>query len=90
MTNKNDSFATEFMGGCLAAIILVFLGPLLYFAGGYLTGLILKWIIGSTVVNGLNILFNTTRFTVDSIPIVCGALGVVGSFFKNTNTSNSK
>lgn len=76
----------EFSIGCLAAIILIFVESLLYFACGYLDGLILKWIIGDTVVNGLNLLFNTTRFTVNTIPITCGALALVGSFFKTTST----
>lgn len=76
----------EFSIGCLTAIILIFFGSLIYFAAGYLDGLILKWIIGGTVVNGLNLLFNTTRFTADTIPLACGTLALVCSFFKNTIT----
>lgn len=77
----------EFSIGCLAAIILIFFESLIYFAAGYLDGLILKWIIGGTVVNGLNLLFNTTRFTADTIPITCGALALMGSFFKSSITT---
>jgi hypothetical protein len=80
--------------GCITAIVLVvvslILGPVLYYFGGWITGNILTWLIGDTVVNGLNYLFNTERFTVDMLPIVCGTLGVIGSFFKSTvSTSNN-
>ena len=77
------------LGGCFLAIIMIFISPLLSFAIGYLVGLILSWCIGNTVANGMNILFDTTRFTPDLLPIVCGALGTVGSFFRTT-TSRTK
>lgn len=85
MRKKNNSLA--FLG--LIAIILIILCPVLYYFFGWITGHILKFFIGDTVVNGLNYLFNTTRFTKDMLPTVCGTLGVIGSFFKNT-TSSSK
>ena len=78
----------EFSIGCLTAIIIVLLVPLLYFACGCLTGLVLKWFVGDAVANGLNLLFNTTRFTSNMLPAVCGALGVVGSFFKTSISKN--
>ena len=80
--------------GCLAAVVcfviaLIF-GPILIFVCGYITGMILRLTVGVALTNGLNVLFNTTRFTPDFLPIVCGGLAVVGSFFRNTNTSSSK
>jgi hypothetical protein len=79
--------------GCLACVIalilMIILGPVLYYFSGWITGHILRWLIGSTVVNGLNYLFNTTRFTADMLPTICGTLGVIGSFFKNTSTTSS-
>lgn len=77
-------------GGCLIAIILIILSPVLGFFGGWICGWLLEFFIGDTVANGLNILLNTTRFTPDVLPIVCGALATVGSFFKSSNTSSSK
>lgn len=75
--------------GCLAiifvAILLVIFGPALYYFCGWVTGHILSWFIGDTIINGLNYLFNTTRFTVDKLPMLCGTLGVIGSFFKSSN-----
>lgn len=77
-------------GGCLTAIVVIILSPVIYFGCGWLDGWLLKFFIGDTVANALNIVFNTTRFTPESLPIVCGALAIVGSFFKNTYSSSSK
>ena len=80
--------------GCLTWIItlilLVILGPVLNYFFGWLIGVILQWLIGDTVVNGMNYLFNTTRFTTDMLPTICGTLGVIGSFFKSVSSGSSK
>lgn len=80
--------------GCLTWLItlalLVIVEPVLYYFFGWLTGVILQWLIGDTVINGMNYLFNTTRFTTDMLPTICGTLGVIGSFFKSTTSSSSK
>lgn len=80
--------------GCLTALIalvlVVFVCPVLYYFAGWLTGVILQWLIGDTVINGMNYLFNTTRFTTDMLPTICGTLGVIGSFFQSTASSSSK
>lgn len=80
--------------GCLTWIItlilLVILGPVLNYFFGWLTGVILQWLIGDTVINGMNYLFNTIRFTTDMLPTICGTLGVIGSFFKSVSSGSSK
>ena len=80
--------------GCFAWVIVIvltlILGPVLYYFGGWITGHILKWFIGDTVVSGMNYLFNTTRFTADMLPTICGTLGVIGSFFKSVSSDSSK
>ena len=68
--------------GCITAILIIIMIPLLYFISGWLTGWILKLIAGGALVNGLNLLFDTTRFTPNMLPLTCAALSVVGSFFK--------
>ena len=68
-------------------IIIVIIEPVLYYFFGWITGYILKFFMGNTIVNGLNYLFNTVRFTPEMLPITCGTLGVIGSFFKNYNSS---
>lgn len=80
--------------GCLGLIVLLVIltvvCPLLYYFGGFITGLILQWLLGDTIVYGLNYVFNTTHFTVDMLPTICGTLGVIGSFFKSASTSSSR
>lgn len=80
--------------GCFAwlvtLILLLIFDPVLYYFCGWLTGLLLQMWIGDTVINGMNYLFNTNRFTVDMLPTICGTLGVIGSFFKSSSTSSSK
>lgn len=66
----------------ITGIVVAIFSPVLVFAFSYFSGWILKVCIGNLVANSLNILFNTTRFTPEVIPMVCGALGTIGSFFK--------
>jgi hypothetical protein len=77
--------------GCLASVLAItcvlIVGPVLYYFCGWLTGVILQWLIGDTVINGMNYLFNTNRFTVDMLPTICGTLGIIGSFFKSRSSS---
>ena len=77
-------------GQLITLILLLIISPVLNYFCGWLTGVILQWLIGDTVVNGMNCLFNTTRFTTDMLPTICGTLGVIGSFFKSTSSSSSK
>ncbi len=81
--------------GCLASVLVLIVSiiicPVLYYFFGWVTGHILKFFIGDIVINGMNYLFNTTRFTTDMLPTMCGTLGVIGSFFKSSmSTSTSK
>lgn len=77
--------------GCLTFVLTLILCaiicPVLYYFCGWLTGVILQWLIGNKVIDGMNYLFNTTRFTVDMLPRICGTLGVIGSFFRNHSSS---
>ena len=77
-------------GWLIILALLVIVEPVLYYFFGWLTGVILQWLIGDTVINGMNYLFNTARFTTDMLPTICGTLGVIGSFFKSTASSSSK
>lgn len=79
--------------GCTTALLtliaMVIISPTLYYFCGWITGHILKWLMGDTVINGMNYVFNTTRFTTNMLPTICGTFGVVGSFFKGRSSSNS-
>ena len=80
--------------GCLSVlvtlIVTIIIAPILCFLCGYISGLILKLTVGGFIVNGLNLILNTTRFTADKLPIICSALAVVGSFFKSSLSTQSK
>ena len=75
--------------GCFGIIIgivfLVIVEPALYYFFGWITGHLLNWLIGDKIVNGMNYVFETTRFTREMLPVTCGTLGVIGSFFKSYN-----
>ena len=73
----------------VSVIILDIFLSVIIFGVGWFGGWILMKIVGGAVVTGLNTLFGTTRFMPDLIPVVCGVLAVVGSYFK-TSVSNNK
>ena len=75
------------LASVLALIVAIIICPVLYYFFGWVTGHILKFFIGNIVINGMNYLFNTTRFTTDMLPTICGTLGVIGSFFKSAKMS---
>ena len=68
----------------VSVIILSIILPVIIFEAGWFGGWILMKIVGVAVINGLNTLFGTTRFTPDIIPVVCGTLAVIGSYFRTT------
>lgn len=77
------------IGGAIA--LLVF-SPVLTFLFAYLGGMLLNWIVGAKLVNGLNLMFDTTRFTRELIPLTCATLAIIGRYFKasQSNTNNNK
>lgn len=79
---KNDT--PSLLVSVVLLIIAIIIYPVLYYFGGWITGHILKFFMGETIANGLNYLFSTARFTPDMLPMTCGTLGVIGSFFKTT------
>ncbi|MGM1044745.1 MAG: hypothetical protein ACQEXX_01225 [Bacillota bacterium] len=90
---KNKSIF-EGIGIFVSAIILVaialFLQPVIYVGFGYLGGLVVKWIFGGMIVEGMNGVFGTDRFTPGMIPVVAATLAFIGSYFKSSNTNNNK
>ena len=78
--------------GCFTSILLIIagsiIGPIAYYFCGYICGIILEWLIGNAITNGLNYIFDTTRFAPDMLPIMCGTANVIASFFKTPSTSS--
>lgn len=75
----------------LLAIFTLVISPALSFMLSYIGGCILNFFVGDTLVRGLNLLFNTTRFTKPMIPVVCATVATIGKYFRTTvNMPKSK
>lgn len=79
-----------YIGVIIGIIILCIVEPIIIFGAGWFGGWILSQIVGTAITNGFNILFDTTRFTSELIPITCGALAVVGNYFKTSVTKSKE
>lgn len=80
----------ELGAGCLVVVLLMIFAGTLGFGCGWLGGLFLKWFVGESVADGLNmVLGNITQynFTPDDIPLFSAILTTIGSFFKPTISS---
>lgn len=78
----------------VSGVVVTFIGllvfnPIITFGFAYLGGMILDWIVGDKLVNGLNLIFDTTRFTRDLIPLTCATLATIGRYFKSSQTNNN-
>lgn len=69
---------------------LLVISPVLTFGFAYIGGMILDAFVGDGLVKGLNIMFDTTRFTRDLIPLTCATLATIGKYFKANQTNNNK
>lgn len=82
MYNKNHVTVFEVIWAAIVLILIGLLYPFLGFCKGWIIGWIIKKTFGVTVIQGLGLLgLNITK---DSLPLICGTLGVIGGFFKNT------
>lgn len=70
-------------------IVMLIFAPVLTFVCGYLGGMILDWVVGNKIVAGMNLIFDTTSFSHDLIPLTCGTLAVIGSYFKTSVSAKS-
>ena len=76
--------------GALAMLVgIVIIAPFINFAEGWIVGHLIKWIFGATFVSGLAMLGIHTS-PPESIPVFCGVLAVIGSFFKSTTINRKK
>ena len=79
-------WVTAFVG----MIGLLVFSPVLAFGFAWIGGWILKVCVGTTIADGMNLMFNTTRFTPDFIPLACATLATIGKYFKSTQTNNNE
>ena len=91
---KNSKLETVGIVSIVSGVVVTFIGllvfaPVITFGFAYLGGMILDWIVGENLVNGLNLMFDTTRFTRDLIPLTCATLATIGRYFKSSQTNNN-
>ena len=91
---KNSNLEKVGIVSIVSGVIVTFIGllvfaPVITFGFAYLGGMILDWIVGDKLVNGLNLMFDTTRFTRDLIPLTCATLATIGRYFKSSQTNNN-
>ena len=91
---KNSKLEKVGIVSIVSGVVITFIGllvfaPVITFGFAYLGGMILDWIVGEKLVNGLNLMFDTTRFTRDLIPLTCATLATIGRYFKSSQTNNN-
>ncbi len=89
-TFENIGIITMIIGAVTGIFGLLVFAPVLTFGFAYLGGMILNYFVGNSVVNGLNLLFDTTRFTRELIPLTCAILATVGKYFRSSQTVSNK
>ena len=88
--SKLETVRISIVSGVVVTFIgLLVFAPVITFGFAYLGGMILDWIVGDKLVNGLNLMFDTTRFTRDLIPLTCATLATIGRYFKSSQTNNN-
>lgn len=71
-------------GAIALMVLLVVFAPFINFVLCYFTGWLIKITFGVTLCNGLALI--GINLSPSSLPLLCGTLGVIGSFFKSTTT----
>ena len=92
MNNSKKETVLVYCGAAATVLLLLVFVPVLTFVFAYIGGMLLDWLVGEKLVNGLNLMFDTTRFTRDLIPLTCATLATIGRYFKSSmsNSNNSK
>lgn len=86
---KRDISGWGIFGVIVFIIVVIIIQPALLFWLGYFSGWLAKLIIGTKLVTAINMVFGTA-FTADMLPMIGGALGWIGSFFKSINNVKNK
>ena len=85
---KTKKEATEeFVIGLIAIFVAAIISPFIVFWVSYVGGLLVKWLIGNILVQGLA-LFGFV-LPVEKIPLACATLGFIVSYFRPTAVSTS-
>ena len=79
---RKDISGWAIVGVIAFFIVVIIIQPALLFWLGYFSGWLAKLVIGTKLVTAINTIFGTA-FTADMLPMIGGALGWIGSFFKS-------
>ena len=82
----NDKFA---VAGCLGFLVMLIFGPVIVFGLAYFGGWLLSLFVGELVASGLNLVFDTTRFTPQVVPLACAIFATIGRYFKSSSSTTS-
>ena len=85
---KKDVSGWAIVGVIAFLIVAIIIEPALLFWFGYFGGWLAKLVIGTKLVTAINMVFGTA-FTADMLPMIGGALGWIGSFFKSVRTASN-
>lgn len=87
MGRKNAS-GWAIVGIIVFFVVVIIIQPALLFWLGYFGGWLAKLVIGTKLVTAINMVFGTA-FTADMLPMIGGALGWIGGFFKSIRTTSN-
>ena len=85
--SKKDVSGWALVGVIAFLIVVIIIQPALLFWLGYFSGWLAKLVIGTKLVTAINMVFGTA-FTADMLPMIGGALGWIGGFFKSVRTAS--
>ena len=83
----------KYVLNAISAVLAIFISatlvPFVSFWFAYFGGWICSLVVGNELVEGLNLLFNTTHFTKDMIPLCAATFGWIGGYFKTSRNKVS-
>ena len=82
---RKDISGWAIVGVIAFLVVVIIIEPALLFWFGYFSGWLATLVIGTKLVTALNMVFGTA-FTADMLPMIGGALGWIGSFFRSVRT----
>ena len=85
---RKDVSGWAIVGVIAFLIVVIIIQPALLFWLGYFSGWLAKLVIGTKLVTAINMVFGTA-FTADMLPMIGGALGWIGGFFKLVHTASN-
>ena len=85
---RKDISGWSIVGVIAFLIVVIIIQPALLFWLGYFGGWLAKLVIGTKLVTAINMVFGTA-FTADMLPMIGGALGWIGGFFKPIRTASN-